>query len=510
MHLNNGRRLVAVSILLAAVGCNADAPPSGPQQPRMTVTSALKGAPSLILAAQNGTLGRGEQDRLVALEARLPGFGGFYIANGEVRVHMKGSGHSTAHIQRTLHSVFSQHENPRVREVLVRMNSATVLRAAYTLAELVAIENRIAASPIHLPGWTGAGINITRNRIVVMFKDDAALSHGLSLMESIGVPVAALHPVVMPQMELAGTWSDAYMPTRGGIKIKILNNGRWPGYWATDYFTGKQFWKDGFYFDCSLGFNVKNPAGTTFLLTAGHCPNQFAGVNGAVGDSIFQPHRVLPTIPPIGGEVATFINNPPYDEAPSCPIENPNTGKRYDFCTDADVALGQYLPGMTGERKIGVSTTGGVNGNTGTNQINNWYVINAVLTPEYVDSTMLHHAAKSGFSSGTTSGEILTSSGPIPSTICMNPMQNPCVRKTIMLLRQATGKFIMRGGDSGAPVFTGNPGNGAPYAAIGIATAGTPVTGIPCTLCQTAFSRWDMIEQRLGYGAGTLRPQTTP
>jgi hypothetical protein len=63
------------------------------------------------------------------------------------------------------------------------------------------------------------------------------------------------------------------------------------------------------------------------------------------------------------------------------------------------------------------------------------------------------------------------------------------------------------GGDSGGAVFAGN---GYPYYALGIVAAGTGSTGggancIAGTACAFYFSRWDRIEQVLGF---TLNPNT--
>lgn len=350
MNIVPVHRLVVLAVFTALYGCSSDATPSSPQLSRITLKSAVHDAPNLVVAAKAGRLGRGEQDLLVALEAQLPGFGGFYIANGAVRVHMKGSARSTAQVRSTLHPIFAAHKNHRVREVLANMKSATVLPAAYTLSELIAIENRIAGSPVRLPGWTGVGTSIMLNRVVVMFNDEAALRHGLSIMEAIGVPATSLHPIVVPPITVRGTWSDAYRPTRAGIAILIGNNGRWPGFWGWTPKGDYVYFTHGY--ECSLGFNVRNSAGVTHFLTAAHCATDFAGVNGAVGDTVFQARRLISTYPPSHGPIGTFTVNPAFSEGQACPI-NPATQTNYDFCTTADVALGQYLPGITGERKVG-------------------------------------------------------------------------------------------------------------------------------------------------------------
>src|ERR1035437_4098211 len=165
-------RFTALCCLGILAACAADNPPIGPKP---SVNSQLRpatlDAPAVMASAVAGSLGRGEEDLLVRLENKLPGFGGLYIANGEVRIYMKRSAQSPSVVRDQLVTFYSTHPNPRVREALANLNRATVLAADYSLSELIAIENRIASSPVVLPGWVGTGASITRNRVVVMFKD---------------------------------------------------------------------------------------------------------------------------------------------------------------------------------------------------------------------------------------------------------------------------------------------------------------------------------------------------
>jgi hypothetical protein len=450
-------------------------------------------------SAVAGSLGRGEEDLLVRLENKLPGFGGLYIANGEVRIYMKRSAQSASVVRDQLVTFYSTHPNPRVREAVANLNRATVLPADYSLSELIAIENRVASSPVVLPGWIGTGASITRNRVVVMFKDSSSLAVGLQRMESIGVPLAALSPMVVPEIRTSsGYFITGYRPTGGGLQIRTENDTREPGIWGTDPKNGNPFYYT-FSSTCSLGFNVRTQSGAEYFMTAGHCEVEYAGVNGATGDTAIQASRQS------GGLIGTYVYNPPYDEGSSCPF-NPATLTNFDFCTNADVALGTYLSGVTHVRKVGTSTYGGVNGYPGQITINNFWSINGVLSPEYVDSVMHHDAAKSGRTTGTTSGPIIFTVGPVSALICFSRADQVCNSRYILLRNATTVQAVSDAGDSGAPVFTGNPGTGAPYAAIGILLAGSHASSYPCTSCTFALARWDQIEARLGLGS--LLPQT--
>lgn len=490
----------AVCFLAILAACAPDDPPTGPNQSiHSHLRPATLDASAVIASAIAGSLGRGEEDLLVRLENKLPGFGGLYIANGEVRIYMKRSAQGPSLVRDQLVNFYRTHPNPRVREAVVNLNRATILAADYSLSELIAIENRIASSPVALPGWVGTGASITRNRVVVMFKDSSSLADGLKRIESIGVPVAALSPMVVPEIRTnSGYFITGYRPTGGGLQIRTENDTREPGVWGTDPKNHTPFYYT-YATTCSLGFNVRTQSGLEFFMTAGHCEVEFAGVNGATGDTAIQASRQT------GGPIGTYVINPPYDQGAACPF-NPATLTNFDFCTNADVALGSYFPGVTHDRKVGTSTYGGVNGNPGQLTINNFWPINGVLSPEYVDSVMHHDAAKSGRSTGTTSGPIIFTIGPVSAHICFSAANQVCNDRYILLRNATTVQAVSDAGDSGAPVFTGNPGSGAPYAAIGILIAGTHPPSYPCSACTFVLARWDQIEARLGLGS--LLPQT--
>jgi hypothetical protein len=83
--------------------------------------------------------------------------------------------------------------------------------------------------------------------------------------------------------------------------------------------------------------------------------------------------------------------------------------------------------------------------------------------------------------------------------------------KNLYLWNQAVAQADVMGGDSGGAVFTGDPNNGAPYAALGIVQgeSGRPDGLLPnqrCSTCKFIFTRWDFIEPWLGLGP--LNPAT--
>jgi hypothetical protein len=456
--------------------------------------SALLQAPGILSRAENGTLGRGEQDRLVRLERQLPGFGGLYLDNGNVKVYMKATDLPLSALRGILAQTYSAHPNARIREVMAGANSATVIQGSYSLSELIAIQNRVESA---IPGWTGVGTNIMENKVVISFKDSAAMESGLAAMEAAGIPTAAVTADVSPPLRgVSSYFTDYVRPIRDGLLMFMSNDTYRPhtivkkdGIWIPYYYGA---W-------CSIGFNVTTSFGDYFM-TAGHCANSWRGQNGMVGDTVFQSDRGAP--PYVDGFVGTIVWNIPWIESPACPI-NLDTFKPFDFCTNADVAFGQYTPDRLstyGDRRIATSYTAGINGYPGSNQINNFYPITAELSPEYVDKTMRHQVAKSGGTTFTTSGPFITDMGDYQGTVCWATSAFTCIERPMLWMNQAKIQADVAEGDSGGAVFTGFPNNGAPYAAMGIVSAARiPLGQLPenrCISCFFIFSRWDQIELR--------------
>jgi len=231
-------------------------------------------------------------------------------------------------------------------------------------------------------------------------------------------------------------------------------------------------------------------------------------------DSIFQAVRGVP--PDASHFLGQIAINPEWPYGSECP---PNgLGGYYDFCTDADVALGQFATNAGlynyGERKVGTSVYQGNNGDPGTRAINNWYGITRVLPPEYVDSVMHHQPYKSAGVTGTTAGPFVSDMMDVPAILCWpGTTTGGCfITKTILLQNQTLIQADATYGDSGGAVFTGDPINGAPYAALGVLVAvlNRPYGLLPtesCPSCYFVFGRWSAIEARLGLG--TLNPKTT-
>jgi hypothetical protein len=489
------------ALLFSVLGCSADAT----VKPMLVQhrTSALMNASGVQARAESGELGRGEQDLLVRLERQLPGFGGLYIADGAVRVHVKSDTIPLQHVRAVLSAVYSAHPNAAVREAMSTVSSATTIPARYALSELIAIQERVEES---VAGWNSVGTRLMANNVVVSFPDSSALLSGLNAMPGVGVPLDAITAIVMPPLHAASNFSSMVRPTRAGLQILLENSTYEP--LGTKNISGVNV-PEWYGNRCSLGFNVQTSTGANYFLTAGHCENGWRGVNGITGDSVFQPTMSFPPAP--SGFMGTIAINPAWKEGSACPIR-PGTDTHYDFCTTADVALGVNASGIGSERKVGVSDYEGDNGYPGTDHIHNWYSITRVLPPEYVDSVMRHQPYKSGGTTYTTAGPFIQDMTDASASMCWPANKYGCGSiKWILWQNVSSVHADADGGDSGAPVFTGDPVNGAPYAALGILVAAARPLGIydsdRCSSCYYYFARWDQIEPRVGLG--TLNPKTT-
>lgn len=233
-------------------------------------------------------------------------------------------------------------------------------------------------------------------------------------------------------------------------------------------------------------------------MMAAHGPNQWFATNGKTGNDVVQ--AILSH-----GLIGHTTVNPPWDTQ-NCGT-NPNTGQPHNYCTFADAPLGSFTGGVTGERKIGVSQYEGLNGNPGTDQINNWYpVVYPPIPPEMIQQgrNVVH---KSGFATGTTTGEIDVPCGyGAFGTIRWRPTQ------FVTLEFKCATRVIHAGwgqGDSGGPV-SAREYAGGPYHPLGLQVGGQGQTNssgvcISGVSCAFLFQRWSLIEQRLG--VGPLYPQ---
>lgn len=486
--------------VFAIAGC-VDRDTTAPRNRGPAVTSSVSAVDVTadvareLQAAVQGRTKRGEQDEMLRVEAQVPGFGGFFLDSADRLVaYLKDTTSGRADSARAaLAQRYSRRPDVVVRQITADIGRTEIRVGRYSLAELIAMQGRIATRKLKVFGIVAYGPNIEENRLIVAFESQATLDAGLPLLAQIGVPAEALIAQVWPPVVASGTWIQTYRPTRAGILI-TLGRGSPLGVYS-----------------CSNGFNVYRaasvPAEVNYTLTAAHCI-KVPWANGARtnGDTIWQAGVS-------NGAIRTVAYNPAWPTT-SCP--QASDGQPAEFCPDADVLLASPLNGVVGERKVGTSTMEGVNGTWGTEVINGWYPISGVVAPELIARGGRNVIHKSGFKSGTTTGP-LAGTAPPPNLLCGGVeveidqwgTTQPASMQYVLPCAYAINSIGSGKGDSGGPVFARQAAGGT-YYALGIMVAGTIQANGACTsglLCQVIFNDWATIQTWLN--AGTLDPATT-
>ncbi len=515
-------------MVLVLSACMVDEPTTPVVRiPPVLRRGALIDPSGLITQAMRGVRVRGEQDDMLRREALLPGFGGFYIDSlDHMVVYMKtGSTIPEATVRKVLVNAYSTRPEPRIQALMSEVANARIVSGDFTLSELIAIENRISHSTVRIPGFTGVGTSLIMNRVVVGFLDAADVYAGLAAIQSMRIPANAIVGEVWGPIQFSASFdqADPVRPTRGGLMIELHNSTQYP--WVGTNPRTTQIEK------CSLNFNARwHPSGqntyTDYMVTAAHCANEYRGMNGVTGDTVFQPRypNTIPQPPPMTNAAGFVAVNPPWQtHDPSCDT-NPNDSSSIAYCIDADVTLVSPAPGVSMDRRLPTSQYEGLNGNLGSMQINNWYAIQSVVTPEWVNTRQLG-VSKSGAVTGTTTGQIQLPVTQIFGRICWTPTNCPGGRPPYIGVQVAywnVVKVLHAGwgyGDSGGVVFARNLEGGAPYVALGMDVAGQGQTAIVnnknvCvagTGCAFYFVPWSFMEESIQtqLGPGTLNPVTT-
>jgi hypothetical protein len=198
--------LSTLVVLALLEGCHTHyrSPPPPPQAPPIvcpgivtTGPSALAAAPAVIAKALTGVFDRGEQDIMLRMEAKLPGFGGWFLASDTFNVYMKSPATpSPEQVRQILYETYSNRPEEYVRRVMALGPRVKIIPGRYSLSELIAIEHLVTSPPRRIPGWTGAGTSLIHNRVVVGFTDSASVCSGVAAIASMGVPLDAIEPEV--------------------------------------------------------------------------------------------------------------------------------------------------------------------------------------------------------------------------------------------------------------------------------------------------------------------------
>lgn len=175
----NGSLAAAFAITLLSA-CNPDGPIAPSKEKKLGGIPLTQAAALLRDAVAGIPVRNGEQDEMLKLEARLPGFGGFFIDEGQrIVVFMKdGTAPSVDAVEGQLAQQFGMRREARIREVLSHLSETRVITGKYSLSELVAIENTIATNYKEIPGFSGGGVSLFRNKVKIGFTDASSLQRG--------------------------------------------------------------------------------------------------------------------------------------------------------------------------------------------------------------------------------------------------------------------------------------------------------------------------------------------
>lgn len=395
-------------------------------------------------------------------------------------------------VRAVLHGAYSSRSNPIVRELMAGAPHARVVEGQYTLAELIAIENRIHRSPVRIPGITGVGTSIVRNRVLVGFEDTTAALNAIPIIQSIGVPAEAIRVEVWGRFIPSSEGHFQFLrsrPTRAGLQIMV----QLPTYGDPAY---------GLY--GSHGYNVRSATGANYFMIASHVVNGLRGINGSTGDTVFQPFRAE-LQPSFGGPIGVITVNPPWQSS-FCGT-HPGTGMPFDFCTASDVALGTFTGSATGERSVAISEYEGHNGASGTMEIGGFYAIRGAAPPELL-MTNCCGIHKSGRTTGTTTGELIAPVSQAYGEVewGLGSTRSIWYDNVARVAHAGCGR-----GDSGGPVFARKV-RSEEYYALGIQVACGPSISPSTNKCEEGtsctfhFIRWNEIEAAFGF---TLNPATS-
>lgn len=470
---------VVTGLLIGVTGCGwQDAVGDDIHQQKLRDVSGLEAAADLlVLNAQVVSSRRSLRDEMIAIEAWVPGFAGFYVDSlDRVVIQLTAESASRAGDARIrVQTLLAGNPEPKVAALARQVSQAAVRIVQNRLSLLVAIERSIM---VHAdPSLSGVGVSIVGNKVEVGLVDDASRQSAPEWLQNLGVDTATVVLATWGRVRVSGSWTDRYRPTRGGIRIVSAGAGN-------PWFVGLG----------SHGYNVRTSTGVTYMLLTSHQANGVTATNGAVGDTISQSQ-------PSEGVIAQVSANPPWQSGGAC-------GVIQDFCTSADVAAAIFVPGVVGDRRIGTSMYEGLAGSPGSSSINNWYPVEGVLDPEVIQQgrNVVH---KSGFKTGTTTGSI-----DLPVVHFASQVPWPLGSSTMRTIWFMNATRVAQGGwgegDSGAPVFAREVAGG-PYWALGIEFAGSgSMNGSgQCNAgpaCKFFFSPWREIEARLGLGP--LNPRT--
>ena len=250
-RLKSGNRLAVIVcvILTSAIIAGCDRQLTQTTQPQRTSVGARNAVLSASEILQRGQ-DRGIENEWLAIETLLPGFGGMSLdSSGDVRAYLKNLADSDAF--QTAIASFRQ----RRPEVFQRRDGSQArirfLQGRFAFSELVSYSN--ALTPTFRPhtGFRFIDADEALDRVRIGVANAASEAPIVAQARQLGIPDSAITFDLVPgAIELSDSVTQRLRPTKAGIQTLALVD------------TGLSF--------CTMGFNVSDPNGRYYFLTAGH------------------------------------------------------------------------------------------------------------------------------------------------------------------------------------------------------------------------------------------------
>jgi hypothetical protein len=278
-----------------------------------------------------------------------------------------------------------------------RSNSPQDVRAWFAMA---------APEVLALRGTVFADHDEAANRLVFGVEDEGTIRGVQNALTRMAIPAAAydIH-VTQPIHFMTDNLRSRHRPTVGGLQI------HWSNY------------------VCTLGFNVDHAGGRSFI-TNSHCTNN----QGSTGTTAYyQPSSSEdPTA------IAIEADDPAYFRGGLC--------SRGKVCRYSDSSRALYQSGTGSSRGVIAKTTGENNGSL---TVSGSFTIDSQVNTTTSFSGTMH---KVGRTTGWTSGTVT-------NTCATVNVSGSNIQLLCQTLVQRGGSVIVKGGDSGSPVFARSSGD---------------------------------------------------
>ncbi|MEJ7761143.1 MAG: hypothetical protein WKF55_16310 [Gemmatimonadaceae bacterium] len=354
-------------------------------------------------------------EEFASLGSLIPGFAGYYLESGRLVVALADPAQrerARAVLRETLAGRDLAHLGAPID-----VDRAIFRSAGYSFVELQAWRRSVNNLFSTIPGITLTDVDEIRNRVRVGVADVATKARLLNTL-SPAVPAAAIEFVVVSRPSPLLTLNDRAPVKQGGFEV--------------------QFAKDGAVKNCTLGFNARRLGSTlTYFITNSHCSQNM----GFVDSTDYYQNSYYSNLDFIGLEVL----DPPFFTNAQDPLCPPAKNCRW-----SDALQGEYTAGVSIDLGYIAKTAsfGSVVGSK--TVVGRFHISGSSMYP-----TANAQVFKMGQETGWTSGNVNYTCVDVPGA------------GDQMMLCQSSATMGAEGGDSGSPIFSGDPESG-PVVLLGL------------------------------------------